>query len=216
MSEAAKRRRKRAAREFAAQNAGLPGLAPVAKRPTQHRVGGKFARPEEDARIEALTARVRQAGQTMGKAAMAEAAKPWMGCEAGKAMAAHVPVAGDRETLWQAIQFMRRTFAAYSRAVGAPNRHAQCLRIMLPAEEFTADPEAASHDDRSDEEKQASAVKARATLTGWLEGVEVRARMVAISVVVDEMPCRDADALVRALWCVADGCAGRQVADRSR
>jgi hypothetical protein len=218
MSEAAKRRRKRAQREFAAQNAGLPGLAPSKKREPNGCFRERIRQQghdEPDARIEALTARVRHMGHKMGKAELIEAAKPWHGCEAGRAMAAHVPVAADRETLWQAIQHMRRVWVAYDRAMGAPNRHAQCLRIMLPAEEFHADADAAPRDDRTDEEKQAGAIRARATVAEWLKGVEARAVAVALSVVIDDKPCRDADALVRALWCVADGNAGRRVVDRS-
>lgn len=188
----------------------LPEVAPIPKRKSRGDRRMSEIRHEADESIPAYQARLRQMGKTSTEANMREAKAQWQGCEAGKAMSAHISAEQERATLWDAIQHMRKVYLAYDRAMGAPNRHAQCLRIMLPLEAMEADASSPPLDDRTDEEKQRQADAAKQALRVWLANVEPRAAMVCLSTVIDDMRCADPAAMVRALHCVADGMAGRK------
>ena len=209
-SNAARLRMKRMARD-----AGLPELAPVPKRAQQLRGDkGRFARPDEDASIPAIAARCRQAGIEMTEAVTRDMRAQWMGCQAGRAMAGEVRDEATRATLWDAIQHMRRVQVAYDRAVGAPNRHAQSLRLLLPIEALATDADAPAPDLRDDAEKSRHAVTAWTRMHGWLSYADGRSASITLRTVLDDQPCRDALAMVRALHCVADGMAGRKIVYR--
>lgn len=188
----------------------LPEVAPIPKRKARGDRRMSEIRHEADESIPAYQARLRQMGKTSTEANMREAKAQWQGCEAGKAMSAHINAEQERATLWDAIQHMRKVYLAYDRAMGAPPRHAQCLRIMLPLEAMEADAASPPLDDRTDEEKQRQAEAAKQALRGWLSNVEPRSAMVCLSTVIDDMRCVDPAAMVRALHCVADGMAGRK------
>lgn len=222
-------------------DAGLPDLAPIPKpklRGKARETELRHMQFEKDADVPALEARCRHAGLAVikvpekperpeddtkdaramrRKALLARSAQlrdmraQWRGCEAGRALASEVKEEGLRTQLWDAIQHMRRTVLAYDRALGAPNRHATCLRIMLPSETMEANAATPAIDVRTDEEKYRQAISGWMGMHGWLGYVEGRAASVTLRTVIEDQPCRDPKALVRALHCVADGIAGRKV-----
>ncbi|MGN7867774.1 hypothetical protein [Paracoccus sp. 22332] len=236
-TEAQKRRDRKARMEAA----GLPGLAPIPRRADQGKARMEQIKAEafeRDADVPALEARCRQMGipvivvpekpsdpdedtrearKARHQARLARSAQlrdmraVWLGCSAGRAIASVARDEGTRKNLWDAAQHMRRTVLAYDRALGAPNRHATCLRIMLPTETLQADATTPATDPRTDEERYHQAVNAWMAMHGWLGHVDARAASIALRTVVEDQPCRDPAALVRALHCVADGIAGRKV-----
>lgn len=212
LSKAAARRRAKKA----AQSAGLPDLAPIpkAKKRGRARMDQIRGLAETQAPPPVLLARARRRKALPTDAedlrkALRDARAPWNGCPAGMAMAAHVTGDRERHTLWDAIQHMRAVWAAYDRALSAPDRHAQSLRLLLPIEAMQADASSPAADPRTEVERYRAAIDNREILSGWLRHVEPRAAMVCISTVIDDTPCRDPAAMVRALHCVADGMAGR-------
>lgn len=205
---AAKRRRSLA-------DAGLPALSRTPRRAKQGKARMKEIAVENDADIPALIARCRQSGRKPDEVGLRAAKAEWMGCNAGKAMAAVVTGENERRELWAAIYHMRRVQLAYDRAVGAPSRHAQCLRIMLPTETMQADASSPPLDLRSDEDKQRQAVSAWMQLQGWLGHADKQAAGLCKRVVIDDERCPNAAAMVTALHCVADGMAGRKIMYRA-
>lgn len=219
----------------------LPQIAPIQKRKARGRERMTELQEmaiEKDADVPALEARCRQLGipvitvpekpkdpdedtkearKARHAARLARTAQlrdmraVWLGCEAGRAMVSVVKDEGTRKALWDAIQHIRRTVIAYDRALGAPNRHATCLRIMLPTETMQADASTPPIDVRTDEEKYRQAISGWMAMHGYLGHVEGRAASITLRTVVEDQTCRDADAMVRALHCVADGIAGRKV-----
>lgn len=207
LSKTQRRARKR-------QQVDLPELAPITRQ-KQHRHQGRFARTVEDPMQTALTARCRQSGIPGNDEGKREARAPWWGCEAGKAMASITP-ASERPALWDAIQHMRKVQAAYDAAIGAPRRHATCLRLLAPQEAFETDASAPPLDTRTDAERLRHATTALMAVEGWLGYVEGRAASVCKRVVIDDERCSDADALCRALLCVSEGISGRRVTSRKK
>lgn len=201
-------------RRSANAGAGIPDLAPIPKRVKQHRAGGKFARPDVDESIPALQARCRAAGRDRTEADMREMKAQWQGCEAGRAMAGAVADEAVRTVLWDAIQGIRRIVLAYDRALGAPNRHATCLRLMLPPETMEADSSTPPADQRSEDERYRQAVSGWMAMHGWLGHVEASAASVTLRSVVDDQRCTDVGAMIRALHCVSEGMAGRKITYR--
>ena len=163
----------------------------------------------ESAGLEPLRVRCRQAGLAATPEAIREMRAPWHGCEAGRAMAAEVRDDRERGALWDAIQHVRRTVAAYDRSVGAPARHPVCLRLLLPLEALEADASSPPTDDRTEEERSRQAVSAWMAVKGWLGHVPTATASDAWACIVDDAPARPG--LVDALRCVADGIAGRQI-----
>ncbi len=198
-------------RRRAAEKAGLPELAPVQKRQPQHRHKGRFARREEDPSKPAIAVRCRIMGKDATEVNMRDARAPWNGCNAGRAMADLVAGDRDRGALWDAIQHMRRVWIAYGRAMGAPNRYAQSLRLLAPTDAMQADATTPPADLRSEEDRYRQAVSAREAVRGWLAHTDAYAAAICIATVLDDSRCIDGDAMVRALRCVADGMAGRKV-----
>lgn len=221
-TRAAKRRERKAQ-----QAASDMDIAPVKRRAAQGRE--RMAQIEADR--PAMIARARQMGIDLAKPADVatragrEAARdtlreqlrdlraPWIGCNAGRAMASIVKADTDRQDMWTAIQHMRRVQAAYDRSIGAPNRHAQCLRLLAPVDAMEADATSPPLDTRSDEERARQAVAAWMQVQGWLDHAKDAAGMCK-RVVIDDETCRDASAMVRALHCVVDGIKGRKIVCR--
>ncbi len=217
VSKAAKRRarqRTKARRGLAAVGLAA-GLADVSSPPRRQPNGKPYRAPEDKGADKvALKARCRQRGAEATSAQMRESRAPWWGCHAGAAMASAVPSDEDRRDLWDAIGHMRRVITAHDRAIGAPHRHAICLRLLLPPEDTSADATTAPLDTRTDAEKQAQAVAAYMQLEGWLSYTDKRAASEARRVVWDDAPARDPAALISALRCVSDGLKGKPMAWR--
>lgn len=138
------------------------------------------------------------------------------GCSVGIAIMRRHACADTRADLWGAAQHMRRVWAAYGNAIGAPPRHAQCLRVLSPADKLEASADSPPADDRSDEDRSRAAVSAWMRLQGWLAHTDKAAWSAAINSVVDDAPLRDWEGVERALLCVADGVAGRPIILRAR
>ncbi|NBW21325.1 MAG: hypothetical protein EBR82_76540 [Caulobacteraceae bacterium] len=138
----------------------------------------------EDARVVAIAARER-----LGIPA-ADALSQLAGCSAGRAIMQAALDGQDRGDLWQAAQHMRRVRAAYLSAIGAPNPHPQCLRILAPTEATETAPDDAPADTRTDQERTEAAIRAHDTLQSWL----LKAGPVAANaarVVYDDATCRN-------------------------
>ena len=207
MTKARTRTQKRAQRRKARETTiTLPGGETAPQRPTQ----GQRER-KEPADMVALQARVRQTGMTQ------EQAKHEMaGCAVGRRlMLDHIE---DRAALWEAVKHMRRVIVAYDRSIGAPSRHAQCLRIMLPTERMEADASSPAPDLREPEERDRAAQAAWMALKGWLSHADYAAREACTRAVVDEPdePIADWSGVVLALRCVSEGIKGHQIKLRAR
>ena len=159
----------------------------------------------------ALSARIRQTGMT------AEQARHEMaGCAVGRRlMLDHI---ADRADLWEAVKHMRRVIVAYDRSIGAPSRHAQCLRIMLPTDKLEASASSPAPDLRPQEERDRAAQAAWMALKGWLTHADYAAREACTRAVVDEPdePITDWTGVVLALRCVSEGIKGQVVKVRER
>lgn len=138
----------------------------------------------------------------------ADARLPWFGCVAGQAMAGAVSKHADRLPLWDAIQHIRRTVAAYDRAMCAPSRHAKVARILSPVSAMESDASSPPLDERSDEQKQDHAEEAISRLYEALRGVDDDTAADCLRVVAEDAPCRSPAGLVAALGCVAGMMAG--------
>lgn len=178
------------------QSSGMD-IAPTPKRKSRGSARMAEIRHEADADIPALMARCRHQGKAASEDSMADAKRPWHGCEAGKAMARHVDDDATRSRLWDAIQHMRRVFSAYDTAMGAPSRHAQCLRVMTPPDAMATNAAAPPLDLRDEVTKYRDAINGLITLDGWLQscphGHEAK------GVVVDDRPCRNPLGLIDTL-----------------
>ena len=115
----------------------------------------------------------------------------------------------DRPDLWDAIQHMRRVVATYDREIGAPTRHAQCLRLLAPVDAMEADAASPAPDDRDDETRMRDAVRGYNGLMGQIAQIERITRRRALAVVLDDDLCFDATGLVEVLRVVSDGIKGR-------
>lgn len=216
---------KRVTREIRRKTMDAHELAPVPKRIKRGKARMaqiRHSRQSED--VSALEVRARHRGvelvtvdpEAPGKE-RAEAARkrdaqlrdlraPWHGCNAGRAMADSVPEK-DRQRLWGAICHIRKVWTDFDRAIGAPRRHAVCLRLMAPSDPLEADAATPAADLRTDEEKNRQARRAMKTLQGWLRQAGTAAGM-CVAVVVDDEECRSPAQLVSALKVVARGIDG--------
>lgn len=186
------------------ERAQMPELAPTPRPKSRGKKRMDEIETESLAAIPALQARCRQQGNNPTKESVREARSPWWGCEAGKAMAAAVEGHTERLALWDAIQHMRRVVTSYDRALGAPNRHAACMRLLVPTDPLTATAETPPLDERTDEEKQRQATSALMALEGALGWTDKAAASEAKRVVLDDWTARDVEGLLSALRCVSD------------
>ena len=155
----------------------------------------------------ALMARARMAGCDL------DAAKsPLAGCAVGRSLMAEKLHKDERADLWQAVCHIRRVWVAYDRAIGAPSRHAQCLRILAPVDAMTT--EGATFDDRPEEDRHRAAVGAYMAVQGWLGHVDNAARSAAIIAVVDDAGLPNWPGIMRALRCVSEGIKGQRITPR--
>lgn len=238
-TEAQKRRDKKAGR--AQQDNGMPELAPVPRAKLRGSPRMTEIKQQSGADVTALEARAKRAGidlvtvdmsalpddedkrkQARKERHVARMARgrqlrdlraPWYGCEAGLAMITVVKGEGDRQYLWSAICHMRRAQAAYDAAIGAPRRHAECLRLLLPLEEMHTDASSPPIDTRTEVEKRNEAVSVWIRIQGWLANAKDVAGHCK-AVVIDDAPCKDPAGMVHALYCVVDGMKGRKMVTR--
>jgi hypothetical protein len=201
-SVAEKRRRKKAAKIT------LPGGAEIPQRATQGRRTDLEARPAPET---AITARLRISGMSDTPENRKAASDALMGCSVGRRLFAEIQHP-KRADLWQAVQHMRRVWAAYDRAIGAPNRHAQCLRILAPSETMTTD--GFIFDDRAPADRDRAAVSAWMTLQGWLDYVDRPARSATIAAVVDDQAITNWSGILATLECVNEGIKGLKIMPR--
>lgn len=206
-SKAAKRRAHAARRAQMAEAAAKIGLPALQHARLRQPNAQPYRAPEtRDPMVDSLKARCRQLGIPTSK--WRQMRDPWWGCEAGRAMAKVTPDQKDRALLWDAICHMRRVIVAYDRVIGAPSRHAQCLRLLLPLEELRADSATPPIDDRTDEQRQDDAVRNLQWLEEWLGRAGPMPTLEASRVVWDDVPARNVEALMRAMWAVSDGICG--------
>lgn len=232
-------------RDRKARHDRLPDVAPIPKRKargSERMTDIADEAAQRDLDVPALVARLRQSGIPMivvperpdnaeddtrdkrkarHEARLARSAQlrdmraQWRGCNAGRAMASVVTGERDRAEMWSAILHMRRVQLAYDRALQAPARHPECLRIMLPLDEMTADATTPPPDLRTDDERYTQAIAAWMRVQGWLGHADKGAAGLCKRVVVDDERCPDARLMVAALRCVADGLAGRRITYRT-
>lgn len=209
-SVAEKRRRKK--------NKGMPGMG-LADAPRREKNGRTSRKDKQrDPSIPALKTRCRQMGKEPTAENVRDMRAPWNGCHAGRALSqTTIPLdADDRAGLWDAICHMRRTQAAFDFAIGAPKRHAACLRLLLPVEAMEADATTPPIDERSLEERQRDATRALMQIEGWLGYVDGATAAIAKRAVIDDEEVRCPEAVVRALSCVREGMLGQNVMWRGR
>lgn len=203
--------RRRAKKQSAASIYDVPQIAPREDSGRPSRAGEARA-----ADALALAARCKRRGVEPTAKALRESRAQWWGCNAGAAMATAVTAEAERQDLWDAIQHMRQTVAAYDRAIGAPHRHAACLRLLAPQEAMEADAASPAPDQRDDAQKQRDAVSAWMRLHGWLGYTDKSAASEAWRVVVDDEKPRDVPGMLAALRCVHDGRTKGSVSYRGR
>lgn len=141
----------------------------------------------DDAQSVALTARLVHMGLPDTPENRALVRWQAAGCAVGQRLIADSAIKpGTRTLLWEAATHMRRVWLAYDRVIGAPSRHATCLRIMTGAETLAADASSPPLDMRSDEDKHRQAVAAYMRVHGWLMAGPRAEQSATIVAVIDE------------------------------
>ncbi len=173
---------------------------------------GRAHRPREyrDPSIETLKTRCRHMGKSITNANLRDQRAPWWGCYAGRVIGDAMLAEHERQELWGAITHMRKVITAYDAAIGAPRRHAVCLRLLSPTDAMHADASSPAVDDRDPVTKQRQSTSALMVLETWLgQGDKIAAGM-AKRVVWDDQICQDHAGLIDALRNVAWGMKGKK------
>jgi len=206
-SKAARKRRKKAAQIT------MPGGETV---PQRLDGPGRPRNMAEDARKSALRTRQRLFAGEDGPEDAKAFLDPLWGCSVGRLILTE-PEA-KRAPLWSATQHARKTQAAYDRAIGAPNRHATCLRILSPVSAFEADASSPAPDYRSPEERVRQAVAAQMRVEGWIGHTDARAISAFRQAVINDPdgPVKDWTGVLACLKCIVEGLRGDQVKARVR
>ena len=206
-SKAERKRRKRAS------HITLPGGAEI---PQRIEGPGRPRKMAEDARQTALQARMRVYAGKDGPKDERASGEPLWGCSVGRLILSEPE--HHRPDLWNAAQHARKTQLAYDRAIGAPNRHAQCLRILLPLPALEADASSPAPDFRSEEDRNRQAVSAQMQVEGWIGHTDARAVSAFKQAVINDPdgPVRDWQGVLSCLWCIAEGLKGETVKARVR
>lgn len=141
---------------------------------------------------------------------------PRWGCSVGRLILTEPE--HHRPELWNAAQHARATQLAYDKAIGAPNRHATCLRILSPVTAFEADATSPAPDFRTAEERERQAVSAWMQVEGWIGHTDARAVSAFKQAVINDPdgPVRDWQGVLSCLWCIAEGLKGETVRARVR
>lgn len=206
-SIAERRRRKRAAKITLPGGESIPQRIEGAGRPRNN---------PEDARKTALQARCRVFGARDAKDGKSASGDPLWGCSVGRMLLTEPDT--HRADLWNAAQHARKTQLAYDRAIGAPPRHAQCLRILLPLPAFEADASSPAPDFRPEEDRNRQAVAAQMRLEGWIRHNDNRAVSAFKQAVINDpdSPIRDWHGVMNCLWAIVEGLKGETVKARVR
>ena len=201
------------ARSMAQRRKGGRAMKPGPRHP-----GGKLVQPSkaqksEDAQLSNLMARCRIAGLPPTPENLNKMKAQYMGCSAGRAIAAYTTNEATRAVLFAAAQHFRRVVLSHDRAIGAPNRHAKCAGILAPTDAMEASAESPPLDDRTDAEKQRGATSALMAVHGWLGYVDAVSASVTSQACINdpERDVRNIAGLVAGLTCIADGIAGRKM-----
>lgn len=191
----------------------MPQTADVPARRTQG-----MRKPAEDATRPAMEARMRMMGLPHTDEGKTAAKSPLAGCNAGRAILENIADVETQNALWGAVKHLRAVYARYGHAIGAPDRYAKCLRILLPVESMETSADAPATDDRSEEEKYRAAISAYMATETWLGYTDKPARSECLRHVVDQpdIAVSDWPGMQSALLCVCDGMAGRKIVYRGR
>ena len=167
--------------------------------------------PREDATRVVIDARLRLAGKADTPDNRKDMRSQMRGCSIGRALQARG--GEDMPDLWQAVQHMRRTDAAYRGVHGLPSPHAKVAGILAPTDVMETSAEAPPADLRSVEEKSRAATSAYMAVQGWLDYTDKHAASCAkaATVFAPDEPIRDLPAVIRALQCVVDGSKGNRM-----
>ena len=170
----------------------------------------------EDARKTALQARCRVFASADSPKDESAFSDPRWGCSVGRLILTEPE--HRRADLWNATQHARATQLAYDRAIGAPNRHAQCLRILAPVDAMQADAASPAPDDRSVEERVRDATRAQMQVEGWIGHTDSRAVSAFRQAVINDPdgPVRDWPGVLACLQCIVEGLRGEPVRARVR
>ncbi len=200
-----KRRKKRA-------RISLPGSDPV----EQPMTTGRPRKDPEDARRTALEARIRVFGIPDTPEGRKASGEPLWGCSVGRLLLTEPDT--HRATLWNAVYHARKTQAAYDRAIGAPNRHATCLRILAPVDAMHADASSPAPDYRTPEERVRQATRAQMQVEGWLGYCDKPAASAFKQAVINDPdgPVRDWAGVLNCLWAIVEGLKGETIKARIR
>ena len=202
-SKAQRKRRKNRAKA----SITLPGGEAV---PQTHPTDSRRGRAE-DARKTALQARCRVFAGNDGPKDEGASGDPLWGCSVGRLILSEPE--HHRPDLWNATQHARATQLAYDRAIGAPNRHATCLRILAPSEAMHADASSPAPDYRTDDDKYRQAISAQMRVEGWIGHTDARAISAFKQAVINDPdgPVKDWPGVLACLQCVAEGLKGEPV-----
>lgn len=204
-TKGAKRRRKKAAGRGSEDEFALAAIEPREKSGRAYRT-----RDQRDPSTETLKTRCRHMGKPITNANLREQRAPWWGCYAGRVIGDAMLAEHERQELWAAITHMRKVITAFDASIGAPRRHAVCLRLLAPPEAMHADASSPAPDDRDPATKQRQATAALAQMETWLgQGDKVSAGMTK-RVVWDDQICTDHSGLIETLRNVAWGLKGKK------
>ena len=170
----------------------------------------------EDARKSALETRQRlfpKAGSGKGQTPPGD---PLWGCSVGRLILTEPE--HHRPELWNATQHARATQLAHDRAIGAPNRHATCLRILAPSDAMHADASSPAPDYRTEDDKYRQAIAAQMRVEGWIGHTDNRAVSAFKQAVINDPdgPVKDWPGVLACLRCIAEGLKGETVKARVR
>ncbi|MGA0540715.1 hypothetical protein [Neotabrizicola sp. VNH66] len=200
-----KRKRKRDNGKAGADQFALAKIPPREK-------SGRAYRPREhrDPATETLKTRCRHMGKPITNANLRDQRAPWWGCYAGRVIGDAMIAEHERQELWAAITHMRKVVTVFDAAIGAPRRHAVCLRLLAPSEVLHADASTPAPDERDPATKQRQATAALSDLERWLgEGDKFAAGMTK-RVVWDDVICTDPAGLIETLRNVVWGMRGKK------
>ena len=167
--------------------------------------------PREDATRVVIDARLRLAGKADTPDNRKDMRSQMRGCSIGRALQARG--GDDMPDLWQAVEHMRRTDAAYRGANGLPSPHAKVAGILAPTDAMETSADAPPADLRSPEDKARAATSAYMAVQGWLGWCDKHAGSCAkaATIFTPDEPIRDLAAVIRALQCVVDGIKGNRM-----
>lgn len=205
-SKAQRKRRKKAAQIT------MPGGEAVPQRVGQ----GNRTDIGPSAHREALQARCRVFGLPDTPDGLRASGDPLWGCSVGRLILTEPE--RTRAPLWAATYHACKTQLAYDRAIGAPNRHATCLRILAPVDAMHADASSPAPDYRTEEDRFRQAVRAQMQVEGWIGHTDKAAMSAFKQAVINDPdgPVRDWHGVLNCLLCIAEGLKGETVNARVR